>query len=281
MATIEKEISIVEKEISLVYEIDTYRYIKSPEEPIENRIQYKVKKTFIHKDEIGYLFSLEILKRKQSSEDEILYLEDQLALLQKNLTIYTNKNGEVISIVNLGEITDEWYEQKKVLQKDLKNIFNDIDTVIEGIDLILNDPSEFLNMVKKSEVVMLLFPPIYNNDLLYNDHIEQSQVLYDFFDTTALPFKMSTKLIAINENNGGYQIARSGDLDNTKFDIQNATKVMSTLFNVHSYNITIEATCFEAYDLAKDNTIDEASILMNVEIPGIYSYRQISKLKKI
>jgi len=279
MELAEKDISILEKEKSIIYEIDTFRYIKSPEDPIENRIRYKVKKTFIKKDKIGYLFSLEIIERTQSNKEDIFHIEDQLAVLQKKLAMYVDQHGEIISIVNRGEIAEDWYDQKKFFKKTYQDVYEDIDMLIDGVELIINDAEEFLNMVKKSEVAILLFPPIFNHNLLEKDHDKQHQVLYDFFDTTALPFKMDAKVVAFNEVTSGYQVVRSGELDISRFDEDSASQLISTIFDVHKYNIKIDASCFEAYDLNEDHTVDEATLLLNVEIPGVYSYKQISKLK--
>lgn len=274
-------ISILEKRDTIIYNFDSYRYIKSTEEPVENRIQSKVKKTLVKKHKTGYIFSVEVSERKQSNKEDIYEIEDKLADLQKKLVLYTNKHGEIISIINRGEISEEWYIQKKILKKHFRDSYEDIDVIIDGIDAIIDNPEELLKLIKKSEVITLLFPPIYNYDLLQKNQIDQSHIIHDFFDTTALPFKIQTKIAAFNEITSGYQIIRSGDLDTGRFDNEQATDVISTLFNVHSYNIKIDSNCFEAYDLTENHTVDTATLLMNVEIPGIYSFRQISKLKQV
>ncbi|KAA1248139.1 hypothetical protein [Aquimarina sp. RZ0] len=274
-----KDIDFYKNEYSVLYEIDTYRYIKSPEEPIENRIQTKIKKSFIRKDPVGYLFSIEVLEREQSNKEDILDIEDQLANLQNKLVLYTDAHGDIISIVNRGEISEEWYDHKTIFKKTNKDSLENVDEFIEGVDSIINDHVEFLNLVKKSEVASLLFPPIYQYNLLAENSIKQQKVLYDFFDTTALPFRMDTKVIAMNEETLGYQIVRSGNIDTPRFDEKSASALISNLFDVHRYNIKIEGDYFEAIDLNDHNIVEEATLLLNIEIPGIYSYRQISKLK--
>ncbi len=279
--TQKKDISFSKNEYAISYEIDTFRYIKSTEEPIENRIRCKIKKSFIRKDSIGYLFSIEVLNRTQSNKEDILDLEDQLANLQKKLVVYTDEHGDIISIVNRGEIFEEWDDNKSAFKKTYKDILENVDKFTEGVDAILNDQTEFLNLVKKSEVVTLLFPPIYKQNLLSQESIKQQKVICDFFDTTALPFRMNTKVVAINEETQGYQIIRSGEIDVPRFDEESASTLISNLFDVHKYNIKIESNYLEALDLNNDNIIEEATMLFNVEVPGIYSYRQISKLKAI
>ncbi len=266
---------------SILYEMDTYRYIKSPEEPVENRIQIKVKKTFIRKDDFGYLFSVKVIDRKQSNKDDVLGVEDQLANLQNKLTLYTDEHGDIISIVNRGEISEKWYEQKKFFKKEHKHHIENINQFIEGVDAIIKNHDEFLNLVKKSEINTLLFPPIYQHNLLVEDAIKQQKVWHDFFDTTALPVKLDTKVVAINEDTLGYQIIRSGDIDTPGFDEEKASQLLSTLYDVHKYNIKIDGSYLEALDLSEDDSVEEATSLMNIEIPGVYSYRQISKLKAL
>ncbi|WP_299440431.1 hypothetical protein [uncultured Aquimarina sp.] len=280
MNTIQKQdIEFLKKEYSVAYEIDTFRYIKSTEEPIENRIRCKVKKSFIRKDSIGYLFSVEVLNRTQSNKEDILDIEDQLTNLQKKLILYTDEHGDIISIVNRGEISEEWDDNKNTFKKTYKDSLENVDGFIEGVDAIINDHIEFLNLVKKSEVATLLFPPIYKQNLLSQESVKQQKVIYDFFDTTALPFRMNTKVVAINEETQGYQVIRSGGIDTPKFDEESASSLISNLFDVHKYNIKIESDYLEALDLNNDDIIEEATMLLNVEVPGIYSYRQISKLK--
>ncbi|GAA3509792.1 hypothetical protein GCM10022393_23340 [Aquimarina addita] len=274
-----KDIFIPTNEDSIIYNIDTFRYIKSPEEPVENRIQLKIKKTYIKKDQMGFLFSVEVLEREQSNKEGVFGIEDQLNQLQNKLILYTDVHGEITSIINCGQISEQWYDQKASFKKAYKDELDTIDDFIVGVDAMINDHFEFLNLVKKSEVATLLFPPIYDHNLVTTASVDQQRVWYDFFDTTALPFKINTKITAINQNTNGYQLARAGSLDTARFDENKATALMSTLFDVHKYNIKIDLNSFEAYDLNKDHTIAAATLLMNVEIPGVYSYRQISKLK--
>lgn len=274
-----KDFHLPENPYSILYEIDTFRYIKSPEDPVENRIQLKVKKSFIRKDNFGYLFSVETIEKKQSNKEDSLNIDYQISNLQNKLILYTNEQGDIISIVNRGQISELWYDKKKEFKKEFKDDIEDIDEFIKGVDAIIKNHKEFLNLVKKSEVATLLFPPIYNCNLLVENAIKQEKIFYDFFDTNALPFRIETKTTALNTETKGYQVIRAGDLNTPKFNNESAAALISNLFEVHTYNIKIEANYFEALDLSEDDIIEEASFLLNVEIPGIYSYRQISKLK--
>ncbi|MHA7059019.1 hypothetical protein ACWGOQ_0017470 [Aquimarina sp. M1] len=274
-----QDIDFRKDEYSVVYELDTFRYIKSTEAPVENRIRCKVKKSFIRKDPIGYLFSVEILTRTQSNKEGVLDIENQLAGLQKKLVLYTDQHGDIISIVNRGEIYEEWDDQKNTFKNAYKDDLENIDTFIEGVNAIINNHEEFLNFVKKSEVSTLLFPPIYQQSLLSQRSVKQQKVMHDFFDTTALPFCIDTRIVARNKQTMGYQIIRSGDIDNPRFDEESASTLISNLFDVHKYNIKIESNYLETLDLNNDDIIEEATMLLNVEVPGIYNYRQISKLK--
>lgn len=273
-----EDLSIDTKERSHTYAIDTDTYIKSTEAPIKNKITSTVKKTFIKKDQIGHLFSIEVLKRTQSNKEDILYLEDELAIIQQKLVLYTNEKGEIISIVNRGEIAEAWYDQRKTLQKIFENEIEDIHIILEGIHQIIHDADEFLKLVKKSEIITLLFPPIYQQHITSEVSISQKKVFTDFFDTTDLPFKVDTKIIAIHEVTKGYQIVRSGNLDTQLFDKEQVATLLGNLFKVHPYNINIDANYFEAHDLKENRDAEEGIFFLTIEVPEIYSYRQISKL---
>ncbi|GAA0719151.1 hypothetical protein GCM10009430_17880 [Aquimarina litoralis] len=273
-----EDLSIDTKERSNTYSITTSVFIKSSEEPIENNIKSTVRKTFIQKDQIGHLFSVEVLERIQSNKEGIFSLEDKLNIIQHKLVLYTDQKGEIISIVNRGEIAEAWYDQQKILQKTFENDIEDIHVILEGIHQIIHDENEFLSLVKKSDIITLLFPPIYQQHITSEVSISQRKIFADFFDTTDLPFKVDTKVIAIHEVTKGYQIVRSGSLDTQLFDNEMATSLLGNLFKVHPYNINIDANYFEAQDLKENGDIEEGIFFLNIEVPEIYSYRQISKL---
>jgi len=276
-----KDLSLQTNPHSTLYEIDTFKYIKSPEAPIENRIQLKVKKKFVHKDNIGYLFLVEVLERKQSNKEDVLGIEFQISNLQNKLLLYTNHHGEIISIVNRKEIANLWYDQKEEFKKTYKNDLENIDAFIDALDDLIRDNTEFLKLIKKTAVLILLFPPIYQHNLLVKNSVNQENIFYDFFDTSALPFKIDTKVVALNETTQGYQVVRAGNINTSRFDKESATSLISNLFDVHKYNIKIDANYFEGIDLSENDIVEEASFLLNVEASGVYSYRQMSKLKAI
>lgn len=273
-----EDLSINTKERSNIYSINTSIYIKSAEEPIENNIKSTIKKTFIQKDQIGYLFSVEVLQRTQSNKEGIFSLEDKLSIIQHKLVLYTDQKGEVISIVNRGEIAEAWYDQQKILQKTFENDIEDIHVILEGIHQIIHDENEFLNLVKKSDIITLLFPPVYQQNITSEVSISQRKVFADFFDTSDLPFNVDTKVIAIHEVTKGYQIVRSGSLDTQLFDNETTASLLGNLFKIHPYNINIDANYFEAQDLKENGDAEESIFFLNIEVPEIYSYRQISKL---
>ena len=118
LAIQQKKLLLTEEISTITYDFGIVQRIESlGEEPIKNQITATIKKTFVKKDSLGYLYKIEVTDRKQSNIDDMLGLEMELAFLQKNILLYTNSFGEIISIVNRGQIAEDWYDQAKLIKK--------------------------------------------------------------------------------------------------------------------------------------------------------------------
>lgn len=279
-STLEKRVVLSENLDTKTYEFGVVQQLISPEETIKNRITATVEKTFIQKDDIGYLYNVQITNRSQNNIEDMLGLENKLSFLQKNITLYTNAQGEIISILNRGEINEDWYDQAKLIKKEYSYLTSDVDELLSGVEALIKDNDAFVSMIKKSEIYSALFPPIYNQDLEKKITINQEKDFNNFFDNTTLPFQITTALTGINENTKGKQIVRSGKIDNYRFNKESASELFTKSYEVSEYSLKFDASYLETFDLDKDNQVDKVNIMLGVTVNDLYQLKQISKLKR-
>lgn len=279
-STVHKELVLSQDLDTITYEFGMVQQIISPEGTVKNRITASVEKTFIQKDDIGHLYNVQINDRIQDNLDDMLGLENELSFLQKNITLYTNAQGEIISILNRGEINEDWYDQAKLIKKEYSHLTSDIDIFLSGVEALIKDNDSFVSMIKKSEIYSALFPPIYNQDLEKKIIIEQEKDFNNFFDTTTLPLTITTALTGINKNTKGKQIVRSGKIDNYRFNKESASELFTEAYGITEYALNFNTSYLETFDLDQDNQVDKVNIMLGVTVNDLYQLKQISKLKK-
>ena len=275
------------KSLVLAENIKTTKYvfwvvqqIISPEETTKNQITATIEKTFIKKDPLGYLYNVQITTRKQSNTDDMFGLEQELAFLQQNITLYTNSQGEIITVLNRGQIAEDWYNQAKLIKKEYAYLIPEIDAFLKGIDDLLEDDKAFVSLIKKSEIYSILFPPVYNQKLMQKITVQQQKNFDNFFDATILPLNIDTTITGINAETKGKQIIRSGKLDRVRFNKASASELFTKSYGVHEYALNFEASYLETYDLDNENKVDKATGMLGVTVNDLYQLKQISKLKK-
>ncbi len=279
-STLQKRLVLSEDLDTRSYEFGVVQQMVFPEETIKNRITATVEKTFIQKDNIGYLYNVQITNRSQDNIDDMLGLENELSFLQNNITLYTNAQGEIISILNRGEINENWYDQSKLIKKEYSYLTTDIDELLSGIEALIKDNESYVSMIKKSEIYSALFPPIYNQNLEKKIVIEQDKDFTNFFDTSTLPFQITTALTGINENTKGNQILRSGKIDDYRFNKESASELFTEAYGITEYALNFDASYLETFDLDQNNQVDKVNIMLGVKVNDLYQLKQISKLKK-
>jgi len=275
-----RDLILSEKEGTILYEFGIAQQIISPEEIIKNRITAEIEKTFIKKDHIGYLYQVKINKRSQSNTEDMLGIEDELAFLEKEIVLYTNDKGKIISIVNRGQIKEDWYFRAKRIQKEYKQIIPEVSKFVYAIEALINDNVAFVSLIQKSEVYSALFPPVYNQNLAKKKTIQQYKNFDNFFDTTTLPFKIDTVLTGINTLTQGKQMIRSGKLDTSIFNKTSASELFTKVYGAHEYSLNFKASYLETFDLDQEGEVDKSTIMLGVTVSDIYQLKQISKLKK-
>jgi len=279
-STIQKDLVLSENLDTIIYEFGVVQQMIYPEETVKNRITATIEKTFIQKDDIGYLYNVQISDRNQVNLEDMLGLENELSFLQKNITLYTNAQGEIISILNRGEINEDWYDQAKLIKKEYSYLTPDIDPLLSGIEDLIKDNDSFVSLIKKSEIYSALFPPIYNQDLEKKITLEQEKDFDNFFDTTTLPLIVTTALTGINAITNGKQIIRSGKIDNYRFNKESASELFTKAYGVTEYALNFDASYIETFDLDQNNQVDKVNIMLGVKVNDLYQLKQISKLKK-
>lgn len=264
---------------SLNYQIKTTTLLETNDGRTKNTIEADITKTFIHTDSFGHLFSLETKNRKQSNIEDLSGLEEKLSLLLKKLTLYCNGYGEIVKIANKSQIKEDWYFQKKDIRKEYSKTIPKIDDILHGAEELIKDEAAFIKLITKSEIGTLLFPPIYKQQLLTKKQLRQNKEFTHFFDDYELPLVITTSLIEDTDTINN-QIIRSGVINNLKFKTPEVKRFFRKLYNAQDLAVDIDVAYLETYDLDMDNDIYSASQMMGIEIDKLYSYRQISKLKK-
>ncbi|WP_298541129.1 hypothetical protein [uncultured Aquimarina sp.] len=281
LATIQqKSLLLSENTDTILYDFGVVQQVISPEETTKNKITATVEKTFVKKDQLGYLYNVKISNRSQSNIDDMFGLEQELAFLQKNIVLYTDTHGEIITILNRGQIAEDWYDQAKRIKKEFNYLIPEIQNFLSGIDSLIDDDKSFVALIKKSEIYSVLFPPIYNQELMKKITIEQQKDFDNFFDTTTLPFRIDTAITGIHADTKGKQLIRSGKIDKARFNKEVASKLFAKSYGVHEYALNFEASYLETFDLDQKNQIDKANAMLGVKVNDLYQLKQISKLKK-
>ncbi|MDH7448221.1 hypothetical protein [Aquimarina sp. 2201CG14-23] len=276
----QQSLSLSESIDTITYDFGMVQQIISPEETTKNKITATIEKTFVKKDHLGYLYNIKINNRSQSNIDDMFGLEEALAFLYKNITLYTNDYGEIITILNRGQIAEEWYDLAKRIKKKFKHLIPDIKKFLLGIDTLIEDNESFVSMIKKSEIYSALFSPIYNQNIMEEITIEQQKDFDNFFDLEKLPLRIETTITGINKDTKGKQFMRSGAIDYARFDKESASELFIRSYGVHEYALNFNASYLEVLDLDQNNQVDKATIMLGVKVNDLYQLKQISKLMK-
>jgi len=276
----QKSLSLSENTDTSIYDFGLVQQVISPEEISINKITATVEKTFVKKDHLGYLYNIKISNRSQSNTDAMFGLEEKLAFLQNNIVLYTNTQGEIITILNRGQIAEDWYDVAKCIKKDFKYLLPEMKEFLFGIDSLIQDNALFVGMIKKSEIYSALFPPIYDQHLVQKITIEQQKKIENFFDSETLPLTIQTAITGINKDNKGKQLIRSGNLDLAQFDKESVSELFTRSYGVHEYALNYDVSYLEVFDLNPKNQVDKANIMLGVKVNNLYQLKQISKLTK-
>jgi len=280
VSTKQKSLVLSEVTDTIYYDFGIAQQIVSPEETTKNQITATIEKTFVKKDQLGYLYNVKILDRKQSNTEDMFGLEQALAFLQKNIVLYTNSQGEIITILNRGQIAEDWYDQAKTIKKDFAYLIPEMNKFLAGINNLLEDNESFVSLITKSEIYSVLFPPIYNHDLMKKITIQQEKDFDNFFDTTTLPLSIDTAVTGINAKTKGKQLIRSGKIDTARFDKESASELFTKSYGIHEYALNFNTSYLETFDLDQKNQVDKATGMLGVKVNDLYQLKQMSKLKK-
>lgn len=263
------------------YFVDTVQHIHVNEHLTENRISTGVKKEYVKKDDFGHLIELQVTSREQSNKKGMLGIEDRLSVLFQKLILYLNDQGKIKSVVNLREIKQDWYDEKKSFRKDFKHEIEKIDDFLDALDLTLDDQQDFIQIIEKSDIATLLLPPIYSQELSIKESLKHSKLYNNFFGNKSIPITINTSIIAQNEITNGYQICRSGEIDYVHIDLNGIKNFFRKNYNNQSLPVALDVAYLETLDLDEYHTVDTATLMVGIEIKDLYQFRQISKTQKI
>jgi len=238
----------------------------------ENTVHMTVKKQSIPTKH-GMFYELNVTNRKQSDTEGIREIEQDLFFLQEKMTLQTNAQGEVLKITNLPDIRTLWEKNKKGFRKKYKTLEN-IDELVAANDELLENSEAFTDNIKQSDIVTLLFPPIYSKIIDEETSYEQEKDFSGFFGEVTLPLKLTTTFKQRKKLN----VLREGILDDERFDDHKVTNLFRTLADNYQLGVKVIADYLETYDLDEQNWITHAGQLINVKIQGLFYYQQIVRV---
>lgn len=273
------ELAIVKK--PLLFRLEKEELTQYFDKETKKMSSIEVSKRFIKKDNVGYLY--EVLVKKNSIEDEN-DVDAYLSPLFNKILLYTNNEGKIISIPNIGEIQELWtdmrYEFKKKFKKE-----KDINKIITHMEMMLSEKNFFLTFYYlQTEIATLLFPPIYIKNLL-NPNFKrfQHKLFHYFFNGHFLPFKLLLTSISNHKLKESYDlISRVGFISNELIPI----KEIKEVFRKHQDNpflpAEIQGEYSELFYLKKESkSIEKAMQRMEVIVDDFYTYKLQTKLSLI
>ncbi|SEM11050.1 hypothetical protein SAMN04487910_4129 [Aquimarina amphilecti] len=261
---------------SFKYRIETKQTINSMGANKENIIAYEVSKRFLKRDEFGYLFEVLVNTRERKTTDCNQEMDDYLSKLQEKIILYTNEIGQIISIVNFGEIVEIWEDIKRNFRKTFKKT-KDIDQIMEKMSLIMSKQDNFLTLYIKSEISSLLFPPIYIDELeLLTTGTLQFKVIPYLFGVFSAPLNMLTKYLKDQSKNSERIIGRSGFIKESLFERIAIQQMYREIYSSPSMNASINCDCSEMFYINQENNINSSYQVLNVSIGEVYSFNQFT-----
>ncbi|WKX76195.1 hypothetical protein [Zobellia laminariae] len=243
----------------------------------ENSVRAEVRKYYFRQNETGYIFSFEVTDRFQTNKEGIRAMENDIAKLQSELTVQTDFQGNPIRILNLATIRDNWKGYKKEFAKKHKEQ-KGLEATITATDSLFNNNKLFTENFRESEIGTLFFPDIYGTVSSQGETIESAKIFTDFFDTSSLPFLLTTTLKKRDRLKDTAQVFRKGMLDEENFDRYNVRKFFRKLADNIQLAVPVKAAYMETYDLDKNHHIGHAGQLLTANVPALFNYEQIVRI---
>ncbi|WP_299883874.1 hypothetical protein [uncultured Lacinutrix sp.] len=260
------------------YEIEITQKIISESDVNENITSYNVKKSLIKKDAFGFLYSLDITKRKQSNQEGLRGMEYYLSLFQKKIILYVDELGQFKSIVNLKEIEEQWITSRSDFKKRFKKTPN-ISEIIERLNLLFSDMESFIKVFNQSELVSLLFPPVYTEFLTTESYLIQQKNYEDFFGAISLPLLIKTEIIKLpTKDNKALKMSRQGHINKSLFKEDEIKQFFRNHYQKYNLIVDFDINYIELLDLDSKYVIDYAMQIFSVKIGGVYLFEQFSKV---
>jgi len=275
---VEKEILLGLNKETITYNIETYTTVTSLEEVKDNIMTAKVTKRFIDKDEVGYLYEVNLIERNQPDNGGFNNMENYLSKLQKKLLIYTNDIGSIISISNMESIKGFWYNRRQEFVK-LFNHIHEIEDITKRVDELVESEESFMNVFAQSEIGTLLFPAVFTEMLQKDQAIIQRKFFQNFFGAYSLPLLLETQLVyPDNPEITATKIARTGSIEWQFFEEDGIKSFFRETFKDYPYINNFDAFYSELYDLDIKCDISNALQLLYVKVGDIYSFDQKTTL---
>jgi hypothetical protein len=246
-----------------------------------NETETKLKCRCLSFSEAGMIFEISILDHKQTNENGLNALVENMNLLKEKIIFQTDETGAITSVLNKYEILDKWELQKPVIRKKLKNDPRQ-DMVLKGIEdvLIEDDSIEFVFM--NSPVYNLLMPGIYQK-YQFNKAIPGKKSIYNFLANENLPLETQTTFTKYDALFCITEIRRTGELqkETSSCDFDKIAAIMKNMMDMPDFKTKVYARYQEVFDLDEEYRIKFAGQIINCGIEKAYMNQTVSHLKML
>lgn len=228
----------------------------------------------------GNIFHLVTHSEKHGKENATLKISRDLNSLITDISVYTDENGKLKSIINKHEVLDKWDELKKVWEKeadkeDKKQIENTIYTVQEN----LRNGSFEKDIANQGALYFLLSGAYraYSTE----EPITVERDLNKFLVTQNLPLNIAYSIADYDRMTGKMVIKGLGEVAPDRLDQKMLNKLIRGLKDKVNMKVELQVSYVEHFYFDKYGWLEKADQKVRVKIPGFYMAETEQKITEI
>lgn len=242
----------------------------------ENAIQTEVRSKVIKREKDFVICGVRTMKRTQTSEHPIHEIEALINSIKKWIEVRINFKGEIIGIDNIESIQEKW----KAISYQMPMKFGQInggDILLGHLNQLVKDKSEFEKTIMNSDILSLLFPPVFNQ---LEELGRPREIIHpSVFGQTDLPI---TKQMFISKHDDRHtEIRGSGELNMDKFDEEGFRTMLKTLYDKYDMSTNLDVKYQDIVELDSDGVLKFSGQMLFALVKGKISTENISHLKPL
>lgn len=257
------------------YSVFLQLYERQLDEVKKKDISFFFHKYFVEENDTGAIFGAKLSLDTQKKQS-IDYKTDLLILLQKKLVFQLNHKGIIVNIYNIGEIKEDWDDQKKKYYNKYKDI-GSIKDEIEEVNLLLNNQNQFLQYILNQEIYQLLFPGIYNIELTSTPSTRSNKQYSNLFKKMMLPIINYSFLEDHDTKKDTVHMYEIETINIKDFDGSQLLKEYKEKYNTG--NIELEHNTVRNYTIRTAGYISIAESIKKTEISDFENKEQITSIE--